>query len=111
MPVTIKTSDRSRKRGKIVHGAKVERGTEDSSAVKNSNETFVCGTCAEMIGRVEIEGDCGATLVVCPTPILRQWQDEISRSFSTLLFLLSLLLASIILLVCFIHHQIISELV
>lgn len=51
--------------------------------VKDGEDTFVCGTCAEMIGRVEVEGECGATLVVCPTPILRQWQDEISRSFST----------------------------
>ncbi|KAG0565163.1 hypothetical protein KC19_8G169500 [Ceratodon purpureus] len=78
MPVTIVTMENPRKRSKNVN-AKVPRGNGDSSVDKGDAETFVCGTCSEMIGRVEIEGECGATLVVCPTPILRQWQDEISR--------------------------------
>jgi E3 ubiquitin-protein ligase SHPRH len=43
-------------------------------------DSFVCGACAELIGGVKVIGDCGATLVVCPTPILQQWQDEILRS-------------------------------
>ena len=82
MPINIVTMEKSGKRSKIVR-PRVSKGNENSSVDKNDEETFVCGTCSEMIGRVEIEGECGATLVVCPTPILRQWQDEISRSFST----------------------------
>jgi E3 ubiquitin-protein ligase SHPRH len=42
-------------------------------------DSFVCGACAELIAGFEVLGDCGATLVVCPTPILQQWQDEILR--------------------------------
>jgi len=83
MSVDIVTKDKSGKRGKNVYGARVQRGDVNSSVAKDDEETFVCGTCADMIGRVEIKGECGATLVVCPAPILRQWQDEISRSFST----------------------------
>lgn len=84
MPVPIVTMDKPAKRGKNVFGARVPRGEDNSSVVKDDAETFVCGTCADMIGRVEINGECGATLVVCPAPILRQWQDEVSRSLSSL---------------------------
>lgn len=58
--------------------------TERSSGAKYSSnkDKFVCGTCTEMIGSHEVNGDCRATLVVCPTPILQQWQDEIVRSAS-----------------------------
>lgn len=82
MPVTIVTMEKPDKRSKNVY-ARIPRGSSNSSVDKDDEETFVCGTCSETIGRVEIEGECGATLVVCPAPILQQWQDEISRSFST----------------------------
>lgn len=83
MPVTIVTKDKPAMRGKNVYGTRVQRGDLNPSVAKDDEETFVCGTCANMIGGVEIKGECGATLVVCPAPILRQWQDEISRSFSS----------------------------
>ncbi|XP_024403200.1 uncharacterized protein [Physcomitrium patens] len=79
MPVNIAARERKGKRSRNVHRSEGQRSNVDSSVSKRNEETFICGTCAEMIGRVEIEEECGATLVVCPTPILRQWQDEISR--------------------------------
>lgn len=81
MPVNIAARERKGKRSRNVHRSEGQRSNVDSSVSKRNEETFICGTCAEMIGRVEIEEECGATLVVCPTPILRQWQDEISRYF------------------------------
>lgn len=83
MPVNIGTKDKVGSRANNVYGARVQRGDANDSVRKDNAETFVCGTCAEMIGRVEINGECGATLVVCPAAILRQWQDEISKYFST----------------------------
>jgi len=83
MPVSIVTKDKSGKRGKNVYGARVQSGDQKAPVAEDNEQAFVCGTCADRIGRVEIKGECGATLVVCPAPILRQWQDEISRSFST----------------------------
>eukprot|EP00250_Pteridium_aquilinum_P010690 c19568_g2_i1 orf=83-3961(+) len=43
------------------------------------NRDYTCGTCARLIGSVEVEGVCGATLIVCPSSILGQWQEEITR--------------------------------
>ncbi|KAL3695861.1 hypothetical protein R1sor_009937 [Riccia sorocarpa] len=40
---------------------------------------FVCSVCIETKATVEVHGACGSTLVVCPAPILQQWQDEIQR--------------------------------
>lgn len=34
---------------------------------------FVCGACQKARAAAEVTQPCGATLVVCPTPILHQW--------------------------------------
>lgn len=34
---------------------------------------FVCGACQKARAAAEVTQPCGATLVVCPTPILQQW--------------------------------------
>ncbi len=78
-------SKRVKKQGKeMSSSARGRASTKESWVVEDDKEAFVCGKCAEIIGSVEVEGECGATLVVCPTPILRQWQDEISRFISPL---------------------------
>lgn len=66
---------RKKKRRKIV-GEMASLDEEERIDVK---EEFTCGTCARLIGSVEVEGVSGATLIVCPTPILGQWQEEIDR--------------------------------
>jgi E3 ubiquitin-protein ligase SHPRH len=40
---------------------------------------FVCGACQRAAAAAAVTQDCGATLVVCPTPIVHQWRDEILR--------------------------------
>lgn len=40
---------------------------------------FQCGPCKRQLALTPVVGNCGATLIVCPTPILRQWQEEIAR--------------------------------
>lgn len=40
---------------------------------------FVCQMCSELIQATESPIASGATLIVCPAPILPQWQDEIIR--------------------------------
>jgi E3 ubiquitin-protein ligase SHPRH len=40
---------------------------------------FTCGACvAKRAGEI-VSGPCGATLVVCPAPILNQWRSELAR--------------------------------
>lgn len=34
---------------------------------------FVCGPCQRAAAAAAVTQDCGATLVVCPTPIVHQW--------------------------------------
>ncbi|KAI5079688.1 hypothetical protein GOP47_0005167 [Adiantum capillus-veneris] len=56
---------------------------DESISVKKEIYTirkdFVCGDCASLIGSVEVEGVSNATLIVCPSSILGQWQEEIAR--------------------------------
>lgn len=40
---------------------------------------YECGRCAAARTGARVTADCGATLIVCPAPILRQWHDEIRR--------------------------------
>eukprot|EP00887_Chlorella_sp_A99_P002685 scaffold6.g2685.t1 len=40
---------------------------------------WVCGACLRQSAAAEVTQPCGATLVVCPAPILHQWHDEILR--------------------------------
>lgn len=49
----------NRDRGKNVYGARVQSSDVNSSVAKDGEEAFVCGTCAVMIGRLEIKGECG----------------------------------------------------
>ncbi|GAB4820920.1 hypothetical protein N2152v2_007966 [Parachlorella kessleri] len=40
---------------------------------------FVCPVCLRAKAEVGVTQDCGASLIVCPQPILQQWHDEIQR--------------------------------
>ena len=40
---------------------------------------FTCGECSALLGGVRVEGEVGATLIVCPTAILQQWREEIAK--------------------------------
>lgn len=40
---------------------------------------FECNGCSRARALAEVTADCGATLIVCPTPILQQWREEIAK--------------------------------
>ena len=40
---------------------------------------FVCQTCQQAEASASVSEPCGTTLIVCPTPIVWQWYEEISR--------------------------------
>lgn len=52
---------------------------EGSADVIKTEKNFVCQTCSELIQISDCELVSCATLIVCPAPILQQWQNEIAR--------------------------------
>ena len=40
---------------------------------------YVCGRCTRLRASAAVATPCGATLIVCPTPILEQWREEITK--------------------------------
>ncbi|CAN6467632.1 unnamed protein product [Victoria cruziana] len=58
------------------HNNVKKKGKRDIELVEGS---YVCTTCIELIQASSCSDVTGATLIVCPSPILPQWQDEIAR--------------------------------
>ncbi|EFJ18575.1 hypothetical protein SELMODRAFT_444519 [Selaginella moellendorffii] len=56
-----------------------KKKTRKSKEADEDDNAFACDGCFEVIASTEVEGVCGATLIVCPTAILKQWQEEIVR--------------------------------
>ena len=52
---------------------------EDGAGAIEIEENFVCQTCSELIQISDCAMVSRATLIVCPAPILQQWQSEIDR--------------------------------
>jgi E3 ubiquitin-protein ligase SHPRH len=52
-----------------------------AAAVEAAESTppYVCGGCVAKRAGAVVSGPCGATLVVCPAPILPQWRSELAR--------------------------------
>ena len=40
---------------------------------------YSCGRCTRQLASRAVTAPCGATLIVCPGPILQQWREEIQR--------------------------------
>ncbi|KAG0481686.1 hypothetical protein HPP92_012544 [Vanilla planifolia] len=50
-----------------------------SSYIIETDETFTCTLCSELMEATKTKISTGATLIVCPAPILAQWHSEITR--------------------------------
>ncbi|GJV92798.1 E3 ubiquitin protein ligase SHPRH [Tanacetum coccineum] len=62
-----------------VNGDTRKRNSFDGSEVEFSDEVYICQLCSELIQATTSPVATGATLVICPTPILAQWHAEITR--------------------------------
>ncbi|PWA98308.1 Helicase, C-terminal [Artemisia annua] len=62
-----------------VNGDTRKRKSHNDSEVDFSDEVHICQLCSELIQATTSPVATGATLVVCPTPILAQWHAEITR--------------------------------
>ncbi|KAL2642434.1 hypothetical protein R1flu_010021 [Riccia fluitans] len=65
-----KTGESTKNKGKTA---------EYKKKIFSTRRKFVCSVCIEIKAKVEVDGACGSTLIVCPAPILQQWQEEIQR--------------------------------
>ncbi|KAG6402018.1 hypothetical protein SASPL_138887 [Salvia splendens] len=64
--VSVRNSRKSRKRKKVAE-------------VVEMDKEHICQTCSSLMQAIESPIAAGATLIVCPTPILLQWHAEILR--------------------------------
>lgn len=68
--------------GKLKNRAK-RKGIEE---IVEMDGVYICRACSELIQATEAPVASGATLIVCPTPILPQWHAEIIRYSCSFLF-------------------------
>ncbi|KAL0298265.1 UNVERIFIED_CONTAM: E3 ubiquitin-protein ligase SHPRH [Sesamum radiatum] len=62
----------------VGHPRKYKKRNNDTKIVEMEGE-YICQTCSALIQVTESPIASGATLIVCPTPILLQWHSEILR--------------------------------
>lgn len=60
-------------------GKSQKQKRKTSSNIVEMEGYYVCQLCSELIHASQIPVDTGATLIVCPSPILHQWHAEIIR--------------------------------
>lgn len=58
------------------------RRREKNAEIVVMDGVHICSSCSELLQATESPVATGATLIVCPTPILSQWQEEIIRHTS-----------------------------
>ncbi|KAF6143028.1 hypothetical protein GIB67_041096, partial [Kingdonia uniflora] len=72
-----------RKKGPSIKSRKhvKEKNVKEKSASNTSemDGSHICQLCLELIEAAQSPVETGATLIVCPSPILHQWHSEISR--------------------------------
>ncbi|WOK95874.1 hypothetical protein Cni_G04581 [Canna indica] len=64
---------------KVLPKSKSNRKNKDASNIVETGGDYICCLCSELIEAATIDTYSGATLIVCPAPILVQWQSEIMR--------------------------------
>ncbi|XP_074582865.1 uncharacterized protein LOC141839101 isoform X2 [Curcuma longa] len=66
----------------VVNGlskSKRRRKYKDTSIKTEIDEDYICSLCSELIQAAKVDTYSSATLIVCPAPILAQWESEIVR--------------------------------
>ncbi|QCE00806.1 E3 ubiquitin-protein ligase SHPRH [Vigna unguiculata] len=66
-------------KGKYLKSKHGSEGKAYKTTVSVRDGEYVCHMCSELIQATESPIASGATLIVCPAPILPQWHDEIIR--------------------------------
>lgn len=66
-------------KGKSVKSKQGLESKTHKTTIALRNGEYVCQMCSELIQATESPIASGATLIVCPAPILPQWHDEIIR--------------------------------
>lgn len=69
---------RNSKSSEVSEGQKHIR-SKKSTEIVEMDGTHICPLCSELIEAAESPMATGATLIVCPAPILPQWHSEIIR--------------------------------
>lgn len=65
--------------GKSLKSKQGSEGKKFKTTIAVRDGEYVCRICSELIQATESPISSGATLIVCPAPILPQWHDEILR--------------------------------
>ena len=60
-------------------GCKKQRGKKNKTNIVMMDGEHICQLCLELIQATDAPAATGATLIVCPGPILPQWHAEIIR--------------------------------
>ncbi|CAL9111471.1 unnamed protein product [Musa textilis] len=64
---------------KVLSKSKFSCKKKDTSNVVEIGGDYICSLCSELVEAAKIDTYTGATLIVCPAPILAQWQSEVMR--------------------------------
>lgn len=64
---------------KVMPKSKFSRKNKGTTNIIEIDGNYICSLCSELIEAAKIDTYTGATLIVCPAPILVQWQSEIMR--------------------------------
>ncbi|KAL5991336.1 hypothetical protein ACLOJK_012243 [Asimina triloba] len=62
--------------------SKSHSGKKDDTNIVLMDGNYICSLCSELIEATGSTITSGATLIVCPGPILQQWHSEITRSIA-----------------------------
>jgi len=77
----------AKKKALVSHEVCRKRGSKSEYHIKkkgsgdivDSDDSYICSLCSELMEAVKSKTCSGATLIVCPASILAQWHSEISR--------------------------------
>lgn len=64
---------------KVVKASRCKNATTKTVGIVEMDGNYICPLCSELMKATDSPIGTGATLIVCPAPILSQWHSEIIR--------------------------------